>query len=520
MSVFLLTYRPLWAIIKGLNNKIISRFFNIQRSLKMPVGKRQQSSAILYTVVTFVALFVIATTVAVIFYVKFEEQRTIAEKAQKQTDELASPAELRKIGNIVGQKQRQKSWLNTMSDNLDKVAYLIIGGPPEETSADVKVKTAHLHAKETLADLTQDYPDIEPYDPDSTGLVRVIKELKTILDNATNARLAAEQQLNDLQKRFEDTRLANFEKEQTLLVEKVQYKQQVEKIKQDYDSLKAMLEQTTQQQVQTLITQLNEERNRYNELYQKFLQTQAEFTMVQSKLKLNQSRLEKLVPPPDIEVEVFGPDAKIILIDDHARDPKNIIVHINIGSDDHVYQGLTFSVYDRNMPIPRDGKGKAEIEVFDVGQKISAARIIKQNPKRPIVPDDIVANLIWNSNKKNIFVIAGAFDLDRDGSIDNDAFDRIKVLIEKWGGSVDDDVSINTDFLVLGNPPRALRKPTFEQMEINPMATEQYELSLRKRAHYDQVLNKAKILHIPITNYARFLYLIGYREQAKKPGAF
>ncbi len=478
----------------------------------MPAGKRQQSNTMLYAVVVFVALFIIATTVAVIFYVKFEEQRTIAAKAQKQTDELATSAELRKIGNIVGQKQRQKSWLATMSDNLDKAAYLIIGGTPEETSADVKVKTAHQQAKETLAMLTQDYPDIEPYDPDSTGLIRVIKELKTILDNSVEAQLAAKQQLAELQKRSEDARMANLEKEQTLLAEKEQYKQQVEKIKRDYDSLKAMLEQTTQQQVQTLIAQLNEEKNTYNELYQKSLRTQAELAMVQGKLESNQRKLSKIVPSPDIEVEVFEPDAKIILLENHAKDPKDIIVHINIGSDSHVYQGLTFSVYDRNMPIPRDGKGKAKIEIFDVGEKISAARIIQHNPKRPIVLDDIVANLIWDSDKKNLFVIAGDFDLNNDGSIDKDGFDRIKVLIEKWGGSVDNNVSINTDFVLLGNTPRALRRPTFEQMEINPLAMEQYEASVAKRARYDEVLNRTKILHIPIINYTRFLYLIGYKE--------
>jgi len=48
----------------------------------MPPGKRRQSNAMLYTLITFVGLFIVATTVAVIYYVKAEELRTTTEEAQ------------------------------------------------------------------------------------------------------------------------------------------------------------------------------------------------------------------------------------------------------------------------------------------------------------------------------------------------------------------------------------------------------------------------------------------------------
>jgi len=38
----------------------------------MPIGKRQQNNAMLYTIIAFVGLFIIAAAVAVIYYVKFE----------------------------------------------------------------------------------------------------------------------------------------------------------------------------------------------------------------------------------------------------------------------------------------------------------------------------------------------------------------------------------------------------------------------------------------------------------------
>ena len=134
--------------------------------------------------------------------------------------------------------------------------------------------------------------------------------------------------------------------------------------------------------------------------------------------------------------------------------------------------------------------------------------------------DDIVANLIWDSDKTNVFVIEGDFDLDGDGKIDKDAADKIKSLIGKWGGKVANAISIETDFLVLGRPPSILIRPTVTELEMDPMATERYEASRQKRVLYGEVQNQAKALLIPIFNYERFLFFIGYKTQSGTAGAF
>jgi hypothetical protein len=172
------------------------------------------------------------------------------------------------------------------------------------------------------------------------------------------------------------------------------------------------------------------------------------------------------------------------------------------------------------MPIPKDGIGKAEIEVFDVRKNFSGARITYSQKTNPIVVDDVVANLIWDSKKTNVFMVAGDFDLDGDGYIDYDAVDKIKAIIVKWGGRVTDAVSVDTDFLVLGRPPRVLRKPTFGEIEMDPLAMQKYEASLGKLAYYNQVRAQARALYIPVFNTERFLYFIGYKTQAGRPGAF
>lgn len=617
----------------------------------MPVGKRQQNNAMLYTVVTFVGLFIISTVVAVIFYLQAEKNRTKAVTLQTQMDELANNSEMQKIGAIVGAKQPRKSRVGTMVDYLDRTVSLIVGGLPEDTSAEVKVDNANRKVKNILESLaqqhlaveseapadenvepnapanelvellanqqfsavtedfndtlknelspeqleeswkaavdqmgpfkkqigsrteteegddvmsdivavtcefeegaldvkiayndenqvtglsivptpeevlesyqqkpeivTQQQPYIEIDDPNTVGLVWVIEKLKTKLDNTTNAAMIRQEQLEQQKNLFDDAMKVTLEKEQTLLAEKEKYQQQVDEIKRDYNDLKIMTQQTSEQQVQTLMAQLDEERDNRKRLSQQLLKTEAELTTAEERIRRAQEKLHSLVPLPDSEIAAYKPDGEIISIDESTK-----IVRISLGSDDHVYRGLTFSVYDKNTPIPKDGKGKAEIEVFNVDKNISAAHITSSNRKNPIILDDAVANLVWDSDKVNVFVVAGDFDLNGDGNADDEAADKIKALIEKWGGKVANEISIDTDFLVLGTTPAVSQKPTFEQMEVDPMALEKYEASLNQLTFYTEVQERAEKLSIPVFNLERFLYFIGYKTLSARPDAF
>ena len=481
----------------------------------MPAGKRQQDNTMLYTLIAFVGLLIIATTVAVIFYVKSEKHRKNAADLQSQKNVLATNKEWTEIGKIVGAKQSRETYLGKTLGYLDAMVYLIIGGPPEDTSAEVKVETVNRKVIDILGQLAPEYIDIETIDPGTTGLVEIMGKLKMQLDNTTNTALSTQEQLEELQNRFTDAMAAGFEKERTLLAEKERFQQEVNKIKQDYNELEDLMRKTTDEQLQIVMAQRDEARTGRDREHDELLKTQAELKMSEDRLKRIQEKLQAIVPPPDSEVAAYKPDGKIILVDDRAK-----IAHLNIGSVDRVYPGLTFSVYDKGMPIPKDGKGKAEIEVFDVAKNISTARIITSKIKRPVLQDDIIANLIWDSDKTNVFVVAGEFDIDGDGIIDYNAIDKIKALIEKWGGRVDDTVSIDTDFLVLGRAPQVLERPTFEQLEVDPDAMEKYEVSLQKLNSYKEVRSRAQSLWVPVFNYERFLYFTGYKTQTGRAGAF
>jgi hypothetical protein len=478
----------------------------------MPARRRKQSNAMLYTLITFVGLFIATTTVAVIYYVKAEEYKTGEADLQRDIDNLATDRERQGLGTIIGTKQPGKTWLGTMVDYFDKTVSLVAGGVAEPTSAEVKVNNSNTEVSNAQK-LAQEHITIG--DPNLTGLVQIVRGLKAELDKTINAKLELQKQYDDLEIRSENKDKANFEKEQTLLAEKDKLLQQVADIEQKYNENSALLEQTTSEQVKTLRDQLQQARDDLQALNDDLLKTREELKVAQDDLKSEKEKLSKIEPGPDREVLAYEPDGQIILIDDQAH-----VVHLNIGIDDHVYQGLTLTVYDRGTSIPEDGKGKAEIEVFDVAKTYSAARITQSELTKPILQGDIVANLIWDTDRTNVFVIAGDFDLDNDGVIDYNGADKIKTLIEKWGGRVDDAISIDTDFLVLGKQPQVLQKPTLDELDIDPRAMEIYNASLQRLNRYNGLRDQAQSLWIPVFTYDRFLYFIGYKGHIGQAGAF
>ncbi len=478
----------------------------------MPARRRKQSNAMLYTLVTFVGLFIATTTIAVIYYVKAEEHQGNFDDAQRVLNSFANDREQQAVGTTVGTKQGQSSWLGTMVNYLDQAIIMVVGGTVEPTTAEVKIKNAGTKVSGAL-DLVKNHISIS--DPNRVGLVPVIQQLAAELDKAKSAQAATQQILADTEQKFDNANKISLENEQMLLAEKDKLQKAFDQNKQDYEGIKALLQQTTEERVQTLSTQLTQTQNDLKATNEKLLRTQAELELAQGLMQRAQDEVGKIMPGPDREVRAYQPDGQVILIDDQSN-----VVHLNIGSNEHVYQGLTFGVYNRGQTVPKDGKGKAEVEVFDVAKTYSAARIINSSVRKPILQGDIVANLIWNSDRPNVFVVAGDFDLNNDGKTDPNGAAAIKTLIERWGGKVVDAVSINTDFLVLGQQPEVLERPTLEQTEVDPQAPARYEASLARLNRYNELRGQAQTLWIPVFTYERFLYFIGYKGQIGRAGAF
>jgi hypothetical protein len=214
---------------------------------------------------------------------------------------------------------------------------------------------------------------------------------------------------------------------------------------------------------------------------------------------------------------VRNPDGRIIRI------PGRDTVYINLGQEASITPGLTFEVYDKIDGIPpindpadaeKLPQGKASIEVVRVGSGSSEARITRQTQGTQLVEGDLIANLIYDPNVKYNFVVYGDFDMDRNGQATAAEADVVRRLVTQWGGKLMDRVNVDTDFVVLGAEPTL---PTFTREDLqDPFNQKRLADAQAALEAYDQVRNRARDLHIPIMNQNRFLYLIGFYNQARR----
>ncbi len=480
----------------------------------MAVSRTQQKSSMLSAVIALAALFLIALAIAVFLYLRSETYKKEALSLQTDISELATDAQRRNITKIVGAKKPRQTHLQAMDEYLKQAVSFIIGPAEEDSPADVKLDAATNAVDTIMAQISEDLAGTDAA-TENVGLVRVIRILKKNLDDTAETTLAIDRELQNIQILFDQAKLAEKEKEKQLHKQMHLLSQGARQVEESFDQLQLQLQDDMEQRIQTISEKLEKADQQIRAKQQQLLKTEAELKQSEQRRKYYQDQLDAIKPRPDSDVQAFKADGKILSVDS-----RNKIVFINIGSEDRVYRGLTFSVYDKSTPIPKDGKPKAEIEVFDVQKDVSIARVISQENKQPLMPDDIVANLIWDRNATNVFVVTGEFDFDDDGLADYDGTVKVVGLVEKWGGKVVKEISIETDFVILGKAPTILARPTHEQLEMDPMAIEKYEESLQNYEDYQRILQQSETLSIPIFNLDRFLYFVGYKTLSTTDSAF
>ncbi|MHC5059757.1 MAG: hypothetical protein ACYTFK_01550 [Planctomycetota bacterium] len=475
----------------------------------MPAGKAMHSNTMLYTVLIFVGFFLVAAVCAVFFYVKADDYAAQRDDMAGQLGKLATDREVRELSKTVGKPVSGKTVLGTMAEYLDEMVSAVTGELAEGETAAVRVNNAKMRINEATELLGDDAASA--HGPGGADLLGLITLLKDELEATRGAAGNMEDLLNETHRNLDVAQQNWLAEEGRLIAEKNRYQASADEIQAKYDELKGLMQQSANDQIKIYMDRAKNAEDKLKQKNQEAQKLQAQMTQTKESLQEALSKLEEIKPRPDTAVEAYKADAKIIDIDRQTE-----VVYLDIGSSDHVYRGLTFSVYDKNVPIPQDGKGKAEIEVFHVTEDISAARINSSLKKNPIVHEDIVANLIWDSKTSNVLVVAGDFDFDLDGQLDQDGKDKVNRLVERWGGRLTDDVSINTDFVVLGEVPRLMERPTREDIELNPMVDQLYQQSVARAEAYNNILSSANRLGVPIFNQSKFMYLIGYESLASK----
>lgn len=455
----------------------------------MAAGKTQQSNTSLVALVVFIILFLICAVVATIFYTRFEDQKALTANAQSNASKQAANSK-------------------ELTGLLKEMVTTIIGELPEAKASAI-VNDAKMQINESIKNLGTDATAV--FGQDNFDLLNTISDIKDKLDAARQeaasnadkiAELTNELDLNNKQHEAETSRL---------IADKNQAMEAERSVTDKYNSLKELMEKTNDQQMQNWADKLEaaEEKRKLQDINIATLTEQ----LADANLQLDEAleKVEAIKSFPDNQIAATKADATVF-----TADTKNGLIYLNIGSEDHVFPGLTFSIFDRNAPIPKEGKGKAEIEVFRVNNTSCVAKVLSSSKREPVIKNDVAVNMIWDSKTSNSFMVVGDFDFDGDGTPDRKGKEKIGQMIRQWNGRIVNELTINTDFIVVGQEPEEMTKPTIQQIEDDPEIEGKYAKSVATYNDYQDILEKAKTLSIPVFNRKRFMQLTGYEAIAEK----
>jgi hypothetical protein len=278
--------------------------------------------------------------------------------------------------------------------------------------------------------------------------------------------------------------------------------------------------QTTDDQIARLtkehVDAINKTQQELEQLKQQVQAKEEELAKLAKEQKRAIDMLARFRPGNTADAMVRQADGQIVQV---AR--KNV-VYINLGAGQQIAPGMTFEVYDKNEGVPRLAEnedslpvGKGSIEVVRVGAGSSECRVVKIVAGEQFMEGDLIANLVYNPSAKLRFKVYGEFDIDQNGVATAQEAEIVKRLVAQWGGQLTDEVSVATDFVVLGREPR-IPEYSADQLRDDPIRQLEVDNALKALNDWEEVRNNALSLHIPVLNQNRFLYYIGFYDLARK----
>jgi hypothetical protein len=476
----------------------------------MPVSRASSdaSSSAIYALVAFIVLFLAAAVFAVIMYMKNEQYVRDAETATTQLKEIASGKELDLVKSLG--KGTNRTAIGQIIDDMNALAALVGG----DDLGKVTVVDARDRIEQSITPL---WPEIETALSGVTeeefnksiGLKKVLEMMIDLINagkegiKALSDQVTAMLEMNQQQIQERDDHIAELESElekASLAADTTEttYQQIKQKLTADYEKI-----------IANQNTRFTEMQNKEKSAREEMENLKAQITEFQKEVKVLKDRLQQLSPKPETEMAALEPDGYVVSV--VARED---LAYINLAHNDHIYRGLTFSVYDKYQTVPKNGQGKATLEVIEIMDTISKCRITDSEATNPIREGDIIANLVWDQDKKYLFCVAGDFDFDSDGQVDADGRERVEKLIESWGGRVTSTITVDTDFLVIGREPTMPEKAA-DEFGMTAESTTELRDKQKSVEEYQQVRQDGVALGVPTFNLSRFLYFIGYYQQAK-----
>ncbi len=454
----------------------------------------RSGGGMLYGMITFVILTVVFLG---LFIWQLTDNKRLADdaaRAQRQVRETGSPTPY--YANEATARGSGATAVDVMNDDLASLASLVVGQPEAVYPA-----------------IEQESRRVLTEAQNSGGVVLAGDTLLTALQKLHRAHRDQTARIKQLEDQLRSTNASNLTLAGGLDSARTEFSEQVEQLQGELsriqeegtEQLAAKDEQLTRASAAS--TAVEEELSRFRVDKQRAdRRTEVEVARLERQIDDLQGKLGGLQPS--------GFDSSDILTKADGRVLRSIpgseIIYLNIGSKDRVRPGLTFEIYSPYGERRDDFRGKASVEVIGVTPDTAECRV-KRVTANPIVENDVAVNIAYERNREPRFVIRGDFDLDYNGTIDWDGRDRVAAIIREWGGQVAEEVDESTDFVVIGLGPQV--PDTSGRRQVTAVFEDLVKTRSAKLEAYQDTINTARTLYIPIVTQSQFLFLTGYAGQ-------
>ena len=449
------------------------------------VVQRRTSPPYLLIVLAF--LFVIAAALAVVFYTQKDEAIEGKKKVVDMYVKVATPDEAGKA-----ELKEGRPYVETLEGQVRDLAKVITG-------IEYDIKTAYRDAMTKSEDAKKNFPKSgEGFTQLVVEAQRTAKGLQEQLDAAQH-NLKAAQDAQAAAVAAQTAQLDAFKKEQESLSAKItDGLAERTKLQQANDAQIKEIKDENQKTVEGLNKQIEQANTKLLALQDKNRQLDMKMA------KMIQDFREASKPVIDIDPtkKTKGKIAEVV----------EDIAYVDRGSKDHVVPGMTFSVFSPGT-LTDDSKPKAMLTVVSVHPNTSECKIKDAKITNPVLSGDLVQNVAYDPQRVYTFVVMGDFDLHQSGKATAQGRDEVKDMIQRSGGKTADELTIRTDFLVMGDEPA---RPPALAAEHTPSDEEVFNAQMKAYEEFDKAKRKAAELYVPILNANRFLALMGYTPDKEK----
>lgn len=416
--------------------------------------------------------------ISYVFYAKSETQRAAAEDAANRAQQVQAD-------------------LQNANFKVQSLQYMISGGAKtwKQMEEDLAAFGGADTSDATAAPLRKRFQDDmllfaagEVETPEARNYQGLVTFLATQLRDMN-------QQLIDLRRNENQLTAQKAQLEQAAAERSQKFEDAANAARQDLEAARASFQQDLEAvrgQMNEIKTQITEKDNRVAELT-------AQADQQQKTLGKKIEDMEKVIDQQKLnlrdlrQVNFETPDGVITSVNQQAR-----VAYIDAGSADNLRLQQTFSVFDKTASALVQSKPKGRIEVTQIlGEHLAACRILEDKLPNIILPGDVIFTPAWSRGQPVRFAVAGFIDLTGDGQSD---IGLLKSLISLNGGVIDDEVTVQTRYLIEGEAPDVAGGSAATDIE---------------KADFSAKVAKANEIGVDRLNVDKFLSLMGWRADVE-----